>query len=77
MCVNEKGWGLIVGECRKGMSGKARIPRGSFKSLCDNKEFHTMHGCAIVMVIPPSMTAMKMKKGKEEKENGEKNTFNL
>lgn len=33
-CVNEKGWGLVVGECSKGMSGKAGIPQGSFKGLC-------------------------------------------
>ena len=35
------------------MSGKAKIPQGSFKGLCDNKEFHTMHGCAIAMEMPP------------------------
>lgn len=33
-CVNEKGWGLVVGECSKGMSGKAGIPRSSYRGLC-------------------------------------------
>lgn len=34
VCVNEKGWGLVVGECSEGMSGKAGIPQGSFRGLC-------------------------------------------
>lgn len=34
MSVNEKGWGLVVGECSKGMGGKAGIPQGSFRGLC-------------------------------------------
>lgn len=35
-CVNERGWGLVVGECSEGMSGKAGIPQSSFRSLCDS-----------------------------------------
>lgn len=31
-CVNEKGWGLVVGERSKGMSEKAGIPQSSFKA---------------------------------------------
>lgn len=31
VCVNEKGWGLVVGECSMGISGKAGIPQGSHR----------------------------------------------
>lgn len=65
-CVNEKGWGLVVGECSKGMSGKARIPQGSFRGLCGIVgEPNTMHGCAIVRETPLSTTAIEIKKGED------------
>lgn len=38
MSVNEKGWGLVVGECSKGMGGKAGIPQSSFRGLCGSVE---------------------------------------
>lgn len=67
MCANEKGWGLVVGECSEGMSGKAGIPQGSFRGLCGNKMSPTMHFWAIVTETPPSMVAMEIK-GRTEKE---------
>lgn len=48
-CVNEKGWGLVVGECSKGMSGKAGIPQGSFRGLCGSVGRHTQ-----CMAVPSS-----------------------
>lgn len=75
MCVNEKGWGLVVGECSEGNEREGWHSLGLIQGpLRCCGEPQTMHGCAIVTETPHSTTAMERgeagMRGEKEIEKG-------